>query len=181
MKKFFTLSLILMMSLQTAAFAQMITNSGLDRLERKIFQRTFTSESREMRINRLENQLFGAQQSGNLDDRFTTLNNAAKNYKNFNPNAYSNYYPYPNQTYCSQYQAPMFTYGQGSDWRRTIWNNFRNYANGTPTGITPMMDPAYMDWFEADRAAKNQYYRSNHAYRHKNSNSSSGLGVSVLD
>ena len=183
MKKLVVLSMMLIFS--QAVMAQIVTNSGLERLERKIFQRTYNGETYEKRLDRLEQKLFGAEQSGNVDDRFITLRSAAKNYKTYNPyydschdGYYANSYPY------GGYQAPLFTYGQGSNWRRTMWNNFRNYAGigaGMPTGITPAMDPAYMDWFEADRAAKNEYYQTNHGYRNFRTNSGTGTGVTVLD
>lgn len=177
MRKFLILSIILLMA--QSCFAQ-VTNSGLERIERRLFNDTYSNESDNARIERLERKLFGAEQQGSLNERYITLRNAARNYKGYTPN-YNNYYD--GQDYCGQrhYQPPLFTYGQGSSWRRTMWNNFRNYAGGVPTGITPAMDPAYMDWFEADRALKKQYNQNNYGYRYKDTNSGSGMGVSLID
>ena len=179
MKKFLIMGLIFF-SMQ-ACFAQ-ITNSGLNHLEERLFKDTYSDENYEQRINRLERKLFGAEQTGNLDDRYITLKNAVKNYKNFSPNYGYNYYD--GKTYCGNnqgYQPPLFTYGQGNSWRRTMWDNFQNFAGGVPTGITPAMDPAYMDWFEADRAFKKQYSQNNYGYRYSNTNTGSGTSVHVID
>ena len=65
-----------------------------------------------------------------------------------------------------------------------MWNNFRNYAGvnaGMPTGITPAMDPAYMDWFEADRASRDSFYSTNNRmYRNKRT-TGTGSGVTIID
>ncbi len=178
MKKLLILSLVFFT--MQACFAQ-ITDAGLDRLERRLFNDTYSSDSNQNRIERLERKLFGAEQTGDINGRYLTLKNAVKNYKGYNP--YGADY-YDGKTYCGSYpsyQPPLFTYGQGSSWRRTMWNNFRNFAGGVPTGITPAMDPAYMDWFEADRAMKKQYSQDNYGYRYSNTNNGSGMGVSILD
>jgi len=172
--KIFILFLVMIFSIQSVT-AQMITNTGLSRLERKVFNTTFNDDY-DTRLNRLEVKVFGAQQNGTSDERYTTLKNAVGNYRTFSS---TNYYPSP---VCTPY--PLFTYGQGSNWRRTMWNNFRNYSGigaGMPTGITPAMDPAYMDWFEADRASKDVYYGNNHGYYRNKKRSGSGASVTILD
>lgn len=178
MKKFFIFSLIF---LTMQVCVAQVTNSGLDRLERRVFNSTYSNDTDENRIGRLERKLFGAEQTGSINDRYITLRSAIRNYKGYSP--YGDNY-YDGRTYCGSYpsyQPPLFTYGQGSSWRRTMWNNFRNFAGGVPTGITPAMDPAYMDWFEADRALKKQYYQDNHGYRYSNTNTGSGMGVNIID
>lgn len=184
MKKFLILGIILLIS--QAVIAQ-VTNSGLERLERRIFNSTYNNDTDIQRIERLEQKLFGAEQSGNINDRYIVLRNASRNYKGFTPYPYYNGAYYDGQTYCGRYptyQPPLFTYGQGSSWKRTMWNNFRNFTGfdaGVPTGFTPAMDPAYMDWFEADRALKKQYAQNNHGYRYSNTGSNSGIGVNLID
>ena len=180
MKNFIILSIMIILA--QSSFAQIVTNSGLERLERKLFNDTYRNENIDTRLNRLEVKMFGAEQTGTLDERYMTLKNAAKNYKTY---TVGSYYPYTNNM-CTPtpYPAPLFTYGQGSNWRQTMWNNFRNYAGvnaGMPTGITPAMDPAYMDWFEADRASRDSFYSTNNRmYRNKRT-TGTGSGVTIID
>ena len=63
-----------------------------------------------------------------------------------------------------------------------------NYMfGGYPTGFTPQMDPAYMDYFEAERAMQNAGsgedidIRTNRGYYKSNTQRQSGMGVTMLD
>ncbi|MBO6087778.1 hypothetical protein J6P92_05470 [bacterium] len=149
--------------------------SDIKRLERKIFHQTFDYDTTENRLERLERKVFGACQMGTLDERVMLLKNASQNYK-----AYSN--PHVNRP---QYQRPVFTGSAGSNWRNMIMGNFMNQFIGTPTGFTPAMDPAYMDYFEAERAMSgtgdNYDYADNHRQIHRNTQRGSGMGVRILD
>lgn len=154
--------------------------SGLDRLEKQILSQNYNYDSVETRLERLENNMFGAVQSGSLQDRIELLQNASKSYKAYSPNqdyAYNNsYYPY---------RAPIFTGSTGSNWKNMLWGNFRNQLTGTPTGFTPAMDPAYMDYFEAERAmmgaGQQTDYRTNRGWGYSNSDRGSKTGVTILD
>lgn len=182
MKNILLLGMILLF--MQSAFAQIVTNSGLGQLERRLFFQKYENETYDMRIQRLENKLFGATQQGTLDDRYLTLKNAIKNYKTYDPYNSHQYYSY-NKNYQSNYQRPLFTGTAGSNWRDMVWGNFRNQFIGTPTGMTPAMDPAYMDWFEADRysagSGEHRYNRTNHGYRYNSTDTGSGAGVTLLD
>ena len=83
------------------------------------------------------------------------------------------------------YRPPIFSGSSGAGWRNTLWGNFKNQFIGMPTGITPAMDPAYMDYFEAERAmagnGQEVDYRSNREYYHSSTNRATGTGVTILD
>lgn len=67
----------------------------------------------------------------------------------------------------------------------TLWGNFKNQFIGMPTGFTPAMDPAYMDYFEAERAmmgnGQSTDIRTNRGYYSSNTNRGMTTGVTVLD
>ena len=150
---------------------------GISKLEKQVFQETFEGDSPQVRIERLEQKIFGAVQNGDLQERFYVLQSAVKTYKTFNQS------PQYAQNY--SYRPPVFTGSSGSSWRNTLWGNIKNQFAGMPTGFTPAMDPAYMDWFEAERAmmgdGESVDYRTNHGFYRSNVNRGSGVGVTILD
>lgn len=152
--------------------------SGIEKLENQLLLQTYEYDNAKNRIERLEQRLFGASQEGELAQRFETLKLAARNYKTFNPNI---------QNYSSQsnYRPPVFTGMSGGGWRNTLLGNFKNQFTGMPTGITPAMDPAYMDYFEAERAmagnGEEVGVQTNRGYYYSNRNRGTGTGVTILD
>ena len=66
-----------------------------------------------------------------------------------------------------------------------LLGNFRNQFTGMPTGFTPAMDPAYMDYFEAERAMmhnnESNGVRTRYGYRNSNTSTSGRTGVTILD
>ena len=186
MKTLLIILFFLLINIQSVT-AQIITNSGIQRLERKLFDETYENETFDERLQRLETKLFGTIQDGSLDQRYLTLRSAAKSYKAYNPYYYNPYYAnnmyYKN--YNNQYRPPIFTGATGSSWKATALNNFRNQFIGTPTGITPAMDPAYMDWFEAERAmmgdGERRYSRTNRGYSNNNTERGAKTGVTIID
>ncbi len=183
MKHIIILSIFLFMT--QSVFAQIVTNSGLAQLERKLFFQKYENETYDMRIQRLENKLFGATQQGTLDDRYLTLKNAIKNYKLYNPDSHYHQTYSQKQNYYNNYQRPLFTGTAGANWRDMVWGNFRNQFIGTPTGMTPAMDPAYMDWFEAERNlsgnSEEHYNQTRRGYSRDYINSGAKSGVTILD
>lgn len=154
--------------------------SGLENMERQIFNQTFEYDLAKNRIERLEQKIFGAMQNGTLEERFIVLKSAVKNYKAFNADGYA-----PQSAYSNQYRPPVFTGTMGSNWKSTLLGNFRNQFAGMPTGFTPAMDPAYMDYFEAERAMMGNgdsfYQKTNQGYRYSNVNRGAQTGVTILD
>ncbi len=153
--------------------------SGLKNMEKQVFNQTFEYDLAKNRVERLEQKVFGAIQNGTMEERFDVLKNAVKNYKAYNPEGYIP------QSAHNQYRPPVFTGTAGSSWKSMLLGNFRNQFTGTPTGFTPAMDPAYMDYFEAERAmmgsGESVDYKTNHGYYRSNINRGSGMGVTILD
>ncbi len=157
--------------------------SGLDKLERQILFQTYEYEVPKSRIERLEQKLFGASQTGDLKERMETLKSAAKNYKAYNQPQYQE--DYNSYSAENSYRPPIFTGSSGAGWQNTLWGNFKNQFIGMPTGFTPAMDPAYMDYFEAERAmmgnGQSTDIRTNRGYYSSNTNRGMTTGVTVLD
>lgn len=153
--------------------------SGIEKIERKIFDQTYEYDTAQNRIERLEQKMFGTIQSGNLYDRFDVIKNASKNYMTFNPDFQNDNNSY--RPSYSGYSPPIYTGTAGSSWRQNILGNFRNQLMGMPTGFTPAMDPAYMDYFEAERLGQDIDYRTNRGYYHSKTNRGAGAGVTILD
>ena len=163
----------------------------LDKLERKILRQTYEGDSVKNRIERLEQGMFGAVQSGDMYERYDTLKRMARNnnsqtaYNSYPPANYGSYGAYGNGYPSNGYQPPIFTGSSGAGWRNTLWGNFKNQFVGLPTGLTPQMDPAYMDYFEAERALSGAGdgidYRTNTGYYKSNTQRSSGTGETILD
>lgn len=163
----------------------------LDKLERKVLRQTYEGDSVKNRIERLEQGMFGAVQTGDIYERYDTLKRMARNnnsqtaYNSYPTANYGGYGGYGNGYSQNGYQPPIFTGSSGAGWRNTLWGNFKNQFVGLPTGLTPQMDPAYMDYFEAERAISGAGegidYRTNTGYYKSNTQRSSGTGVTILD
>lgn len=155
---------------------KLVSNTtNIKSLEKQIFNRSFDNDLEKNRIERLEEKIFGTIQKGDLEERLFVLKSAAKNYKTFAQN------PYENQ----QYRPPIFTGTMGGGWRNNMLGNLRNQLTGTPTGFTPAMDPAYMDYFEAERygahTGEEVDFRSNTGYYNSRTNRGAKTGVTILD
>jgi len=160
------------------------SNKDLTSMEKQIFGRSFPRENPEIRIKRLETNLLGAVQSGNLDNRFQTLLTAAYHYnENTAMPAFSTqqtggfgnsikkvFNTITNSGYMTGYTPPISPYGYNypygfpqqntyyNNWNNT-WNNpWSNYGNGF------------------DRT-----YRNNYGYSNFHRNIGSGCGISILD
>ena len=159
--------------------------SNLSRIERQLFHQTYEYDLPKNRIERLETKLFGTYQSGKLENRYNLIKTAAKSYGQYSPDtSYNN----RKQVY-NQYRPPIFTGSTGSNWRNMLWGNLMNQFSGYPTGLSPQlspgMDPAYMDYFEAERAMMhngyNQYYSNPRGYRSTKTDRGSKTSVHILD
>ena len=132
------------------------SNKDLTTLEKQIFGRSFSRENPETRIKRLETNLLGAVQSGNLNNRFQTLLTTAHHYnENTALNTFSTqqnsgfgnsirkvFNTITNSGYMTGYTPPISPYGYNypygfpqqntyyNNWNNT-WNNpWSNYGNG---------------------------------------------------
>ncbi len=169
-------------------------------IEKKILGKSFKKDDVELRISRLEQQILGATQSGNIDERYKTILASSAHYLNF-----SNEIANPLTTFSGSGIAPVCG----------IKNAFRNAFHtitgvGSVTGYTPQIapygfntpygfNPSYgtfgpRDFFNGHRCPChrtnighrypirnnvapqhiNRYYNYNNSYN-------SGLGVHILD
>lgn len=150
-----------------------ISKHILSKLETKILNQDYPQNSPERRIERLEQQLFGATQSGNVDARYQTILAASKNYRR------------PNQDYLD----PI---SQGG-WKNIAGAIGSSLLGGSMTGFTPPINPYYDNYNNNYNNYNNSYnsypsgygayqgYRSNHGYSDSFKNYSSGTGVTILD
>ena len=60
-----------------------ISNNDLVKLERKVLGRTYEFDDTESRITRMEKEMLGAMQSGNLKSRLETIKTASKHYNSY--------------------------------------------------------------------------------------------------
>ena len=136
----------------------------LNRLERKIFNRSFNEDSIENRIVRLEEQIFGTIQSGDLVARYNILQKAVPRYRSYTSQSVDPYCVAPNAT----------------NWRGlagSLGNFFNNSFMGYPTGITPPIMPMYNTYTP-------DFYRGNFSNRGwdiQNNNYGAGSKVHILD
>ena len=106
------LLLCLILSFQTAYGAlpeHKKIHKGLNRLEKRVFNRVYADDLPANRISRLEEQVFGTIQSGDLNDRYGMLKRAVPG----------------NFTHCSGLA-------------NSLGNFFTNFG-GYPTGMTPQI------------------------------------------
>ena len=189
MKRILLLSILLIFA--QAANCENFYN-GLKKIEKQILNQSYEYELPEQRLERLETKMFGTCQSGTVNDRYNLVSAASKNYKMFNSDTN---YNTRRQVY-NQYRPPIFTGSSGSNWRNTLWGNFMNQFTGYPIGLTPTlsqgMDPAYMDYFEAEREMMknnyntynngyNTYYQTPYGYRTTKNDRGARTGVHILD
>lgn len=101
-----------------------ISKNVLSKIERQVFNQSFDKSNPKLRIERLESQLLGAVQSGDLDARYETIKLAAKAY-NKNKGDFSD----------------MDTNTGWKGLSSTFGNSM--FGGGTMTGFTPPISPVY--------------------------------------
>lgn len=153
----------LIMNYNNSVMPKNISFSDIARLERRVLNRTFANETPQTRISRLEQQVFGAAQAGDISDRIGLLRDATKSYTT--------------QTAAYPCYSPGVQMGRG--WKGALGSlgNMMMYG-GMPTGFTPQIDPNYMDYMDPG------YQRgvtSNRGWGYNNYNSGSGSRVTILD
>lgn len=162
--------------------------SALTRLEEKVMNKNYSFDTPQVRIERLEERMLGASQSGNLRERYNKLAQASKSYDRQMASKYpqySQYSGYSNSPYGngSQYYSPPIVAGGG--WRGMLGSMGNYLLGGCPTGMSPQMDPAYMDTFEAERyygdGGESTNIRTNRGYSNSNIQRGSSTGVTILD
>lgn len=167
-----------------------ISEKELSKLEIKILARTYPNDDTESRITRLEKEMLGAMQSGNLKERFDTIKVASKHYNSYpeivqSQNAYQSY----------GMHNGFRTRGFGNFLQNVIGTIFGTMNAGTMTGYTPPIYDAYNPYaqttpyspmsgyqnFLNPGIGQQEYYTSNtHSYLN-NRNYGSQSSVRILD
>ncbi len=115
------------------------TNKKLSKMEKKIFRREFTEDTPENRISRLEEEVFGTIQSGDIKSRCTMLSKALPHYNTYNP--YTASIP----------DDPYFALPPTSGGLRSLAGSFTNFMNrqfvGMPTGFSPQVYSPYANGY----------------------------------
>lgn len=144
-------------------------NNGLNKLERKIFNKTYENDLLENRISRLEEQIMGTIQSGDLNSRYNILKKAVNSYS-------ANSYNQVANPYCG---VPIMTSGGG--WRGlagSLGNFFSGNYQGYPTGLSPQIMSPYINNYGPDYS---RGFYSNHGWTQNNIYRGSNTGVTILD
>ncbi len=175
-----------------------IPENQLAAMEMKLFNRVYGNDDPETRVIRLEKEMLGAVQQGDLKERFNVVAQAAKHYNAFPAQDYN--YNGNSNALLPQYLANANT-GTG---KGNIFKNILSMmAGGALTGFTPpISDPygycssPYMNtpyglnrntWGQqqnlfpgSNGAGFNNYNQSNTGYYNYNKNYGTGSGVNVL-
>ena len=187
MKNFYCIFIILLFSSNVFAFenivvpnenssysqAQMlINNEDLEPLEKQILKKTYKNDAPLKRLSRLEKEVFGMEQNGDVEERYENLLTAAEYYKagyrqgeslseeketpqyytyqNNNKNYdYSNPKPQKQQYYTEDYEPQYYADNSQNKKPSKIKQFFSDLADvlssGVVTGYTP---PVYYDSFD---------------------------------
>ncbi len=153
-----------------------ISQNNLSKMEIKVFKQVFSQNNPQRRIERLEQQIFGAIQSGDLNSRYEALKIALNTY---NKKIYSN--------------NVLTSDGiNQKGWRGIVSNLGSSMLGGTMTGFTPPINPYYGNY----NAYTNPYgngqggiYRSygetnglgGYRFYNNHQNFGTGTGVTILD
>ena len=141
---------------------------NLNRYEKRIFNRTFENDSIPNRISRLEEEITGTIQNGDIYTRYNNLQRAIAHY---NPNTdYSSLSPY-----CG---VPIMS---GSGWRGLAGSlgNFFSNMYGVPTGMSPQIYSPYVNSYGPDYQVGT--YSNNGGWANHNTYYGSGSGVHIID
>lgn len=174
-----------------------ISAKELAKLEFKVLGRAYENDDTESRITRLEKEMLGAMQGGDLKERFNTIKTASKHYNSYPELAQS-------QNVYQSYSGPYSTYsnwnnkkqrGFGNFMQNVLGTIFGGMTTGTMTGFTPpIYDPynpyaqstpyspmgAYPSFMNPGTRTQD-YYMSNTGGYYNDRNLGSQSSVRILD
>ena len=150
-----------------------INQKELAKIENKILGRSFEYESIDERITRLEKEMLGAMQGGNIKQRYEVVKSAARHYNAF-PAYTAGGTPQNNYTMYNNYRKP----------RRNILSFIfdmmsTGFGAGAMTGYTPPVFSPF-DNFQ-DASGIQDYYMGNRGGYYNNRNMGNGSTVKILD
>lgn len=152
-----------------------ISTRDLSKLEAKILGRTFEYEDSDSRVTRLEKEMLGAMQQGNLKQRYETVKTAAKHYNAF-PQQYARNSAFtPNNYYAPQQKIGFIP--------KVLDFLASGMGVGTMTGFTPPIYDSYSQYsqgFQGPGAGMQDYYMGTNGGYYNNKNLGSGAGVKVF-
>ena len=173
---------------QVSKFENKAGMRELSRMEKNLFGRSFKNDSQAERVSRLEREMFGMNQTGDINRRFDNLRAGYRGYRNnihqCPPTVYTRTVPY------TTYNNPQYGYStpiiQSGGGLRGALNSLGNFMlGGTPTGMTPPVNPVFDDWYQDDFTDSSSGYSrgftSNRGYGYHNTRTGGSTGVTILD
>lgn len=153
-------------------------------LEKCVWGRSYGAESMEVRVSKLEEEIFGAIQQGDLPERVMTLQNAMsatlkENYPISSPygTCYGGYNP--NQPSYNPNMASDFNGGNGVG---RFFNNLGMiFGGGCPTGWSPQLTPYGQSNYALQNDGDYEGYVGSNGYAYQNKRRGSGMGIQILD
>lgn len=156
-----------------------IASNDLSRLETKVLGQSFQGEDSDSRITRLEKEMLGAMQQGNLKQRYEVVKTAARHYNAFPQQTARNSAFTPNNYYNnnnSRSKASILT--------RVLDTLAGGMGMGTMTGFTPPIYDPYSSQsmqYPGNAAGMQDYYMGNNGGHYDNRNIGSGAGIRILN
>ena len=161
-----------------------VAPSVLSDMERCVWGRSYGAESTENRVSKLEEEVFGAMQQGDVQKRIKTLEHAILSSNNVTRpvqapygTCYGGYNP--NQASYDPYMVDDFNGGNG------IGNFFNNlgmiFGGGCPTGWSPQLTPYGQNYYGLQGDGDSEGYVGNTGYAYQNKRRGTGTGIQILD
>ena len=162
-----------------------ISARELTRIENKVLGRTYPNDDTDSRITRLEKEMLGAMQGGNLTERFNTVKTAAKHYNSF-PEILQSQNIYPQYNRINPYYSPSANWsgtrvnrGVSGMLQNLLGTVFGNFSAGSLTGFTPPIYDPYNPYNPG--IGTQDYYIGNHGGHMYNRNLGNTSTVRILD
>lgn len=169
-----------------------ISSKEIAKLEMKVLGRTYTNDDTESRITRLEKEMLGAMQGGNLKERYETVKTASKHYNSY-PELAQSQVVYPQRTaygynpYNGYYPNTARRYSNTTGGVSGLLQNiagriFGDFGPGTLTGYTaPIYDPYNPYGFNNSGMGQQDYNFGNRGGYMRNRNIGNGGSIRILD
>ncbi len=162
-----------------------ISSNELSKLERKVLGQTFAYEDSDSRITRLEKEMLGAMQGGNLNQRFETVKTASKHYNSYPEISRSQAVYTPTNAYYgpqSSWSGTKMNGGVGGMLQNVVGSIFGNFTPGNMTGYTPPLYDPYNQYGAYNPGMGTQdYFMGNRGGYMNNRNIGNGTTVRILD
>ncbi len=152
---------------------QSVTSAEVSMLEKSVWGRSYGNESLETRVSKLEEEILGAIQNGDLSKRISILKQALSVSAQAQPygTCYGGYVP--------EYDPNIV-----NDFHDGAFSRFKNnlgliFGGGCPTGWSPQL--GQMNQFDFMNDGDFDGYVGNTGYSYKNTKRGTGTGIRILD